>query len=393
MYLSLLLAGTVLIVLTLNYKKMDFKEKILSGILLVIVFSCAINNYRNEQLQEAFKNMSSSEEEIKSADFEDLDKEDLEDLRQEIEELENVESDSKEKFTEPTVSGPSTTTAITSPPLSSVRNNRTDHIELIQAESNNQTLLDNLDSQVKNFTNRVNKFKDVKGEGTEEYTDVEEVQPNGSGMTLAENARVIQQKDGSGVNSIFSPQIIINDNDGTGSDIYMRSGPNQPRIPLRRRQNVRRNDWMIPERDLWNDDENIFYGADARRQACNTPDNKPDIENRGNNSSGGTSTRNCHGYDTGRKKPNMNYQMSPKTFYPGYAYQPPSNWDVPQKRAPVCINKDPDTTKLPIGIADHGTPINALEVDPIGRILTTEEKVQYTNVGSILPKFRYSEEA
>ena len=56
-----------------------------------------------------------------------------------------------------------------------------------------------------------------------------------------------------------------------------------------------------------------------------------------------------------------------------------------QKRPPVCVNNNPDTTQLPIGIADHGTPINALEVDPIGRILATEEKVKHTNVGSILP--------
>ena len=62
------------------------------------------------------------------------------------------------------------------------------------------------------------------------------------------------------------------------------------------------------------------------------------------------------------------------------------------KRPPVCVNTNPDTTQLPIGIADHGTPINALEVDPIGRILTTEEKVKYTNVGSILPKFTYTEQ-
>ncbi len=63
-----------------------------------------------------------------------------------------------------------------------------------------------------------------------------------------------------------------------------------------------------------------------------------------------------------------------KTFVPGFQIQPPKCWDVPQKRPPVCLS---DKKRLPAAVFDRGTPLNALEMD--------------TTVGSILPKFIYTE--
>ena len=79
---------------------------------------------------------------------------------------------------------------------------------------------------------------------------------------------------------------------------------------------------------------------------------------------------------------------STKLYYPGYSFVPPSGWDVPQKRPPVCI---PEYKRLPAGVFDRGTPTNVLEFNENGNIAVSEANVKYTNVGSIVPKFRYTE--
>ena len=58
----------------------------------------------------------------------------------------------------------------------------------------------------------------------------------------------------------------------------------------------------------------------------------------------------------------------------GWSYMPPVAWSVPQQRPPVCI---PDRTPTVCPVIDKGTPANAVE---------------FTQVGSILPKFTYKEE-
>ena len=59
----------------------------------------------------------------------------------------------------------------------------------------------------------------------------------------------------------------------------------------------------------------------------------------------------------------------------GWSYIPPQYWSVPQKRPPVCL---PDTngTATVASIYDKGTPVDALD---------------FTKVGSILPKFEFKE--
>ena len=82
------------------------------------------------------------------------------------------------------------------------------------------------------------------------------------------------------------------------------------------------------------------------------------------------------------------YKQS-KTWHPGYTYLPPSNWDVPQQYPPVCLS-NPNVFKL-TGLMDRGLPINALELNPNGLVADTENSVQLTNVGSMLPKFKFEE--
>jgi hypothetical protein len=79
-----------------------------------------------------------------------------------------------------------------------------------------------------------------------------------------------------------------------------------------------------------------------------------------------------------------------RTFHPGYTYLPPTNWDVPQQYPPVCLSS-PNIFKL-TGLMDKGLPINALELNPQGKIANTEDTVQLTNVGSMLPKFNFEEQ-
>tara|TARA_B100000902_G_scaffold385177_1_gene426216 strand:- start:6422 stop:7606 length:1185 start_codon:yes stop_codon:yes gene_type:complete len=85
----------------------------------------------------------------------------------------------------------------------------------------------------------------------------------------------------------------------------------------------------------------------------------------------------------------LNGKDKGKQYYPGYSFMPPETWNVPQKRAPSCI---PDGwTKRPSAVFDRGTPTNVLELDTNGNMATNEDDVHFTNVGSILPKFKYEE--
>ena len=80
-----------------------------------------------------------------------------------------------------------------------------------------------------------------------------------------------------------------------------------------------------------------------------------------------------------------------KKWVAGYTYVPPIHWDVPQKRAPVCHSATPNVRKL-TGLIDRGLPINALELTKDGYIADTEETVNLSSVGSMIPKFNYQEQ-
>ena len=96
-------------------------------------------------------------------------------------------------------------------------------------------------------------------------------------------------------------------------------------------------------------------------------------------------------------------------FVPGMAYMPPKYWagfvddekvalgilnDVNKfRRQSRCPQPEMDinTRRLPIGIMDPGTPIYAFEVGADGKAPKKESEAHLYNVGSILPKFSYTE--
>ena len=80
-----------------------------------------------------------------------------------------------------------------------------------------------------------------------------------------------------------------------------------------------------------------------------------------------------------------------KKFVPGYTYVPPENWSVPQYRPPVCVSSSPNPLKL-TGLVDRGLPLNVLELNPQGEVADTETDVSLSNVGSMMPNFKYEEE-
>ncbi len=80
-----------------------------------------------------------------------------------------------------------------------------------------------------------------------------------------------------------------------------------------------------------------------------------------------------------------------KNWYPGYTYVPPVHWDVPQKRADVCLPNEQNYTKL-TGLIDRGLPLNVLELNQNGNIANTEDTVLMSNVGSMIPRFNYQEQ-
>ena len=80
------------------------------------------------------------------------------------------------------------------------------------------------------------------------------------------------------------------------------------------------------------------------------------------------------------------YNTSKKT---GYSYIPDMFWTMPERRPPVCI---PQNKSNPSEIILNPSGEQFLELDETtGFIATTEDKVKFTNVGSIMPKFNFTE--
>jgi hypothetical protein len=109
----------------------------------------------------------------------------------------------------------------------------------------------------------------------------------------------------------------------------------------------------------------------------------------------GQSKKLCGAYDNITIDPSgelivRNYTNA-KKYKPGYTYVPPVFWDVPQKRIGICRPNGPNVRKL-TGLIDRGLPLNVLELNSDGSIANQESDVELTNVGSMMPKFKYQEE-
>lgn len=98
----------------------------------------------------------------------------------------------------------------------------------------------------------------------------------------------------------------------------------------------------------------------------------------------------------------MNYPHNVETPYskfynkkrsPGHSYISPEFWSMPNKQPPVCMPTIDSNTKQchPKYLYDSSSKPYFLELSESGDQLDTEDTVKETNVGSIMPKFNYSE--
>lgn len=438
MILSILLIVILLGLLYINYNNnLHISKKILMLLVLILVCHGAMNNIKFELLQEKFTNMDKNNLE----NFKNMKREELTIVSDDYDDLENIEdkefSNIRDTYQDTTVTTNNTSSSDSNSNIDETMNavnkfneltrtnddiinnnglnsgiNSIDEIKELNEtmKSNDPTfeefddteyLLDSKKSdrqlistlQELNFLKSKDSFSDTEnGNGNqdqEKFVHRKTSRARKEQDAAQSGSTIIKQEKGKGISSIFSPQIIIKEGDSEG--VYYKKSQSSPEVPIatgrgRNRRRVR--NWQEPEYDMWSDSHQYYDGHNRTMDPWHGAAknwNKHMDDNRNGRHTG------CGNYETLRKKPDQNYQKSHKQFYPGYSYVPPSNWDVPQKRAPICVNNNPDTTRLPIGIADHGTPINALEVDPTGRILATEEMIKHTNVGSILPKFSYTE--
>jgi hypothetical protein len=397
MILSILLIVILLGLLYINYRSdLHISKKVLMLLVFVLVCHGCMNNIRFEMLQERFVNLQKKKEHFTNM------RENLTVFSPNHGDGENLEDREHAEIRDDYQNITTTTTL----PISDTGGSKGEHDS---ANTEFSQLLDTNDE-----LNEVNSIMNANDSNSDGFYNVKSTHSrkkresfNNEAQTFARSkstkakkeqdaaqsgSTIIKQEKGKGISSIFSPQIIIKEGDHDG--VYFKKSESSPEVPItsnrRRKRDIK--NYQEPEADLWADSHQYYDGHTTSRDPWN---NAVDNWNKSMASTKNGQDKECGNYvdyDNLRKKPDPEYQKSSKIFYPGYSYLPPNNWDVPQKRAPICVNNNPDTTRLPIGIADHGTPINALEVDPTGRILATEEMVKHTNVGSILPKFNYSEQ-
>jgi len=196
----------------------------------------------------------------------------------------------------------------------------------------------------KNAVNEVNSLFGVGINNKELFEDSNNSNTNSTPTQITK-----QLKNGDEIKSVFSPKILIGKN---------------------------KNGFGNTNNNKWND---AFKGAEFNLDVYE--------KYKDNNK--------CNQYNTFSNNTDdalrvQNYNDA-KKFVPGYTYVPPENWSMPQYRPPVCISSSPNPLKL-TGLVDRGLPLNVLELNPQGEVADTETDVSLSNVGSIMPNFKYEEE-
>lgn len=187
-----------------------------------------------------------------------------------------------------------------------------------------------------------------------------------------------------GTGNIFTPQIIIQ-NDENGQSVGMRSTPNE-KVQTVYKSN---RNWQTPANNLYGDEE-IPYTGLGKDPWDNVEENmrRSYKQHKEDKRSCGGLTNPFNANDSSIEQNNRTMEKNKTNYRPGYSFMPPTEWDVPQERPPVCI---PDKWVRPSAVFDRGTPLNVLELDENGDMLMDENRVTFTNVGSIMPRFRYEE--
>ena len=230
------------------------------------------------------------------------------------------------------------------------------------------------------------------------FQDVESRKKNGEGFGIS-----IEQAGMKGTGNIFTPQIIIKTDKKNG--ISENTKYQNQTTEIKEIEDLQWDTYQTPESDLWNSNNdssndssngplnvglNLFEKAQAaaietynKYLSGNINRNNTDMPFAGDNDL-------VQSEHQEKKQPSIiNRKINKKDFFPGYSIIPPNKWDIPQKRPKNCI---PDKwSKRPSAVFDRGTPLNVLELDSQGRMKIDENDVTFTNVGSILPKFKFEE--
>lgn len=226
----------------------------------------------------------------------------------------------------------------------------------------------------------------------------------------AATSGTISQHDVKGTGNIFNPQVIVR-NGARGQSIEYSGDGGQSSYPVFSGFPS----WQTPVGDLWGGDDTINTPLNSRLISSKAPQNVS-LNGGGkcvySDPMGQINKNISDSYDVANKNKRTcgQYPAPPesedgaveypyaakgkvkdksKLYYPGYSFAPPSTWDVPQKRPPVCL---PDKARLcPMGVFDRGTPTNVLELNPDGTQCSSENECELTNVGSLMPKFEFKE--
>ena len=176
----------------------------------------------------------------------------------------------------------------------------------------------------------------------EESSDIRRRRP----IRRSQGTGEIDQSNIDGVGNIFAPKIVIKDDD----DVQNRTIP-QPILKQRNYEDAKANIMKAQHYRDYNNYGDLTFG-NFEKSRVSTKCSDPLLDG------------------------NISTALNERTYYPGYSYMPPSNWNVPQQRPPVCTSQK-KCLDHPVSVFDKGTPADALE---------------YYGVGSILPNFSYSQE-
>ena len=156
-----------------------------------------------------------------------------------------------------------------------------------------------------------------------------------------------------GVSNIFSPKIIIsnedsnNDSNNKNNNIHSDKSEEFKNVPKNKFSNLNKRDKDLVQRQIL-DYDNYDKDPCLGKKECNTDKINEKIKN----------------------------NLMEKKFNPGFTFAPPETWKYNRKTPPKCIPGS-DCLDQPVGVFDQGSPANAMD---------------YTGVGSIMPKFGYQEE-
>ena len=298
----------------------------------------------------------------------------------------------------------------------------------IKNKSNNKQHINN---------DAVNQINSILGHGISQFSQFEDIPE----ITKANTQQPIINNDE--IESIFKPQIIIGKgvNDNTTSSRWTNKSNSNDNMTFDKTMNPTHNLWsnddddykdngnsnssgsgngsgnntqMRSNNNMWNrnlDDynngkwdpksynkpsENNYTDYYTPTQyGMNTPNSQPQSQEQPIETTSEDTKKKCGEYNDLSEDKTGNLVISEykysKKWYPGYTYVPPVHWDVPQKRADVCLPNEQNYTKL-TGLIDRGLPINVLELNQNGNIANTEDTVLMSNVGSMIPRFNYQEQ-